>query len=404
MVALSALFMSLVLLSPHDLMAIDEQPPIIAVANNNIYAVSPLDGDARLLVERPAEKEQALQDIGVPRSLDLSRMSPDNTKFAYTAPLYEMLDPVFEDQTWPDFQGVRLRDLTLVDIASGQLTPITHQGDNLAEMVESDTLSVFKDLTWSVDGQRLYFMSAVVSMRNRVPQQMIEYYDLQAGERRVLVKLNPQANILGIYAVSQGLVLIDGSYFEGDFEFTLYGHDGSILNSLEMPLEGVMQCSNPMMFERNPVFVQDDYFYGYYTLDLGPAALLDVASGDTIPLEGELVPAFMSHTHTKTSLRVVGTNLCQLRDGDQWTVTDAEGHFLYSIELKYIDSESQMALSPDGESLAYLKYKSWDVFTPVPIIVTTPEGSHELDFAADEILWGAVDYTFVSVFDVGSGG
>jgi len=276
--ALSALVLSLILLNQRDVLAqaARNDAPIIAVANNNIYAVSPEDDEARLLVERDPEKDKLISGNYGGAAITLSSISPDNTKFAYTTPLHEMLDPEFED---------RQRDITLVDIARGHLTPFTNQEANLAELIESDTISVFEDLTWSVDVQRLYFMTTVKSLRNRVSQQMIEYYDLQAGERRLLVKLNPQANILGLYVVSQGLMLVDGSYFEGDFEFALYDAAGRKVNSLEMPLDGTMQCSNPTIYNRNPVFMQDDYYYGYYTLDLGPAALLDVASGDSIPLE-----------------------------------------------------------------------------------------------------------------------
>lgn len=401
--ALLALLVGFVLLNPHLLQAVDEEHPIIARVHNDIYAVSPSDGSARLLVERDDEKDALISGTYGGSAITLFPISPDNTKFAYTTPLHEMLDPEFEDQQ-ADIANLQPRDITIVDIASGSLTPITNQGPRLAELVESDTISTFDNLTWSVDGQRLYFLTTVKSLRNRVPQLMIEYYDLQTGEQQTLVTLNPQASIMGLHAVSEGLVVVDATVFEGDFKFTLYGPDGSEINALAMPLDGTMQCSNPTIYSRNPMFMQDDYYYGYYTLDLGPAALLDVASGESIPLEGSFVPAVISHTHRDTSLRVVGANLCSLMDGDAWIVTDAAGDFT-SIELNYIEANDdlEIALSPDGQSIAYRKYETYTPLSLMAIMVATVDGTRELDFEATQILWGAVDFTFAQV-NMGSGG
>ncbi len=113
-------------------------------------------------------------------------------------------------------------------------------------------------------------------------------------------------------------------------------------------------------------------------------------------LEGEFVPAFTSHTHRDTSLRVVGANLCSNRDGDAWIVTDAEGRFISLLELNYIDADDdlEIALSPDGQSIAYRRYETATPLSTLPIIGATAEGAHELGFAATQVLWGAVDFIF----------
>lgn len=394
--ALITLSLSLIALTPSDLFAIGEEAPIIAMAGTNIYAVSPVDGEARLLVERSPEQDEALNDASMGMGLSLSQISPDNTKFAYTAPLYEVLDPAFDSKR-EDIADIRPVDLTLVDIATGEQTPITNQGDNLAEAVAQDKLTTFTDIIWSADGQRLYFVANRLSMRNRAPQRTIEFYDVASGEKGVLVQLNPRVQLVGIYAASQGVVLLDGAQNQSDYTFTLYAPDGSIINAVDMELFGTIDCTNGAMFDLNPVFKKDDYHYGYYGFEDGEAipTLLDVASGDSFPLDVSQFPSFMSHANHSDSLRVVHANLCYYADaGEPWVVTDAEGVEVTSMPLNDINGTYEMAISPAGQSIAYIYPYDREFREPGAIIVMDAQGTRELDFKANQIRWGAIDFTF----------
>ena len=396
--ALSALFMSLVLLSSHNLMAIGEEAPIIALANNNIYLVSPTDGDARLVVERDPEKDALIAEKFGTASLKLSPISPDNTKFAYVAPLYEVLDPAFEDKQ-REIANLHPRDITLVDIASGALTPITDQGANFAEAVENDKLTNFSHLTWSIDGQRLYYLASVLSLRNRVPQRRIEYYDLASGERQVLAKLSPQAELIGLYPVHPGVVALTRPPNQTDFDFTLYDPDGFMLNLIKMPLPGSMDCTNGTLFDMNPVFHEDRYYYGYYphkTSEVIPA-LLDTALEDTSLLSEDQYPTIISRTNPDTSLRVVYTGMCDYNLSTRWMIADVEDNVTNYPPLMGVSHLFEMALSPDGALLAILDPNRDNVSDLAPITIIDADGIRELDFVANQIRWGAIDFTFTSV-------
>src|SRR6187549_437109 len=121
--ALSTFLLSFGLIRPHALLAqqTSAEAPIIAVVENDIYAVSPRDGSARLLVGRSGVPAAGLKAIGVYDYVTLSAISPDNTKIAYTAPVYEQTDPAFDEQR-RDIGRINPKDITLVDIASGEQT------------------------------------------------------------------------------------------------------------------------------------------------------------------------------------------------------------------------------------------------------------------------------------------
>ena len=372
--------------------ALESEAPVIALSNNAIYAVSPHDGTSRLLVERDAVQDAALDQLYVNSTLSLSPISPDGTKFAYIAPLYEILDPAFASEVAQTSQ-IRPTDITLVDIASGTQTPITRQGATFAEAVAQHKLETFSNLLWSVDGQRLYFETTIESLRNRVPQTMIEYYDLKSGERRVLLRLNAHTQLMGIYALVEGLVTLVHTDNDIAFEFTLYDDVGTVLSVVNQSLPDWMGSTNSTMFTMNPVFQADAYWYGYYGRESQGVipSLLNTATGETSVLVEGLYPAFISHAHAATSLRIVQVD--PYGQETIWEVADAEGHLMSDMSLKGVVLQSEIALSPRGDTIAFLKPGS-DYGTPVSIVLMDAKGKRELDFKATQIQWGAIDYTF----------
>jgi hypothetical protein len=372
----------------------DGEAPIIALSNNNIYAVSPIDGEARVLGERDAEQDARLNEMFVSPTLALSPISPDQTSFAYIAPLYEVLDPAFAADA-PQIVSMRPTDITVVDIASGTQTPITNQGATFAESIAQHNLSVHSNLTWSQDGRRLYFLTTTLSLRNRLPEYLIEYYDLDSGQREVFVHLTSQTRFMGLYAVSEGLVMLTRKDDNIAFEFTLYDPDGTVLNVVEQDLPDWLGVTNGTMLLMNPVFQG----YGYYSEDstgLVPS-LLDIATGESRVLGLYVYPAFVSHANPDESLRVVLLDASGSED-TLWVVVDSDGIGIpsLSLSLKGVVFQSEIALSPDGDRIAFLKPGGIPYEAPVPIMVMDEEGVRELDFAANQIQWGVIDYAFSS--------
>jgi hypothetical protein len=333
--------------------------------------------------------------------LELSPISPDNTKFAYTTPLYEVLDEAYEDRR-SELANLRPRELFIVDIVSAKITPITDYAAHFAEAVKSDKIVNISDLTWSVDGKRLYFLSSVLSARNRVPQKSIEYYDLASNETRIMVKLNSQVDVVGLYAMAEGLLLLDGAQNQGQYAFTLYDTNGEIINSTDMELMGAQDCTNGLMFGMNPVVSSDDYFYGFYAFQPEPylesPSLLDVASNTETVVEGEAFPALMSHANPDESLRLVFEGSCDYDEAELWKVTDPQGNHIESTYILLDGNRDlfELTLSPDGQTVAMLNPKG-DFYDPDPIIIMDANSRRELNFAANQILWGATDFTFSSV-------
>ena len=394
--ALSSLLLSLVCLYPHDLLAVDEEAPIIALANNNIYAVSPVDGDARVLVERDPVKDTALNAAHIGPRISLISLSPDSTKFIYSAPLYEVLDPVFEPKR-DKIATIRPEELILVDIETGEQTLITNQAASLAEAVEKDSLTVYSDPTWSIDGERLYFFSIVRPMhRNRVQRKALEYYDVITGERGVIAKISSETSIRGLYSLPQGVLLVSGIQNRAEFTYTLYMDDGTILNTGDMTILDTMDCTNGPVFSMNPMLHDYNYSFGYYSFEETQplATLLDVSTGNSTVMEPETYVGLVSQANPHESLRLLFTQACYYNEfSDRWVATDAEGHYIESMAFPGVESVYELAISPDGQSIARLQ-PTGDYLEPDPIIVMDVNGEHELDFKANKIMWGATAFTF----------
>lgn len=381
----------------------DTEAPIIALSNNNIYAVSPVDSEARLLVERDAAQDDQLNKILVRPILNLSPISPDQTAFAYIAPLYEVLDPTFAaDLGQAAFVG--LSDVTLVDIASGEQTPITRQAENFAESIAEGGVSTFSHLTWSPAGRYLYFLSTKISLRNRAPQLEIQFYDREAGEYQTLVQLPSQANVVGLYGMTQGLAVLtknEEGMASNLFEFTQYDYEGNRLNTVEMELPDWVGPTNGTMLTMNPVFEKDDYHFGFYQngSDSSSLVIMSPATGTifvpTVLPVPQRYPAFMSRTNPTEPLKVALIDAAGTGD-TLWAVVQ-DGAVVPSMSLKGVVFQSEIALSPDGHQMAFLKPGGTPYAEPVPIMVMDENGKRELDFMANQILWGAIDYTFAVI-------
>lgn len=409
--AITTVLLGLIVLTPRDLLAIGEEFPIVALSDNNIYFVSPEDGETRLIVERDAEKDALLKEIYAGAELQLGPMSPYNTHFAYTEPLYEMLDSAYEDKR-VEIANLRPRELFLVDMATGEITAITHQGENFADAVKNDALINISNLTWSIDNQRLYFLASKRSLRNRVPQNTIEYYDMASGEVRVLASLNSQIEVVGLYPLFTDLLLLDGAQNQGSYTFTQYDSEGTVVNTVDMELTGSMDCTNGLMFDMNPVFDANiiDYYYGYYVFkeDTGEMlpSMLNVRSNNSTSLDESFFPAIISQINPLQSLRLVLTKPCDYSEDEKWALADISGEVIEGARFTDVYYSYELSISPDGQSVAMLNGDTIRIIDVNSETTSTEEiggksitflednATRELDFSATQLMWGAMNFTF----------
>jgi hypothetical protein len=106
----------------------------------------------------------------------------------------------------------------------------------------------------------------------------------------------------------------------------------------------------------------------------------------------------MSHTNPDESLRLVFEGSCDYDEVEMWKVTDPQGNHIESTYILLDGNRDlfELTLSPDGQTVAMLNPEG-DFYDPDPIIIMDANSRRELDFKANQILWGATDFTFAPV-------
>lgn len=364
--------------------------PIVAVSNNSLYAVSPTDGSVRLLVERSAEADEALRGIRVNPTLRLSALSPDHSSIAYIAPIDEILEPLYRNQLQQITQ-IQPNDIYLVDIAKGEQTAVTKQAENLAQASANGMFRVHDYPTWSYDGQRLYYEVETRYLIEQPPTHTIEYYDVATGETETLATLPRNPIIVGLYAVPEGLLALNVLSNSGLFEFTLYGPDGETLHQMQTTITDYLGYTNNTMIRMNPIQSDGSYGFGLFGFETGDAVpgIIDLLTGENMPLDDALLPAFISRANPETSLRVALANFLP-EDGPTWMVTDPAGEIVTALPIESIAGMYRIALSPDGQAVAYSNLGT--------IFIEDANGIREFELAdVNDIEWGPVDFAFAPI-------
>jgi hypothetical protein len=160
--------------------------------------------------------------------------------------------------------------------------------------------------------------------------------------------------------------------FNGNTTLTLYGHDNQIVYQFDQ--NGVYYY--PIVHEgRAHYALQDDF--GSIT------SLLDVKTGEPRPIGVGYYPATVSQGHVEESLRVgyfIGSTSWYGIYGADNPRTIGEIDDLEGVRF---------AIAPDGQSVAYVKYEGGP---KAPIQIIDAQGTvRELPFAAEQVIWGAVD-------------
>lgn len=371
--------------------------PIIARVGSGLYAVSPISGEARLLDEVSPDLDALLQTNYAGYGIRLDSLSPDNTLLAYTTALGDLLNPDYADVQKPLAQRAP-NDVYVVDVVNGERRAVTSQASTFAEVVGEGVVENYHDLTWSLDGSRLYFVAEGRPWDNRPTTRSLYYYDVAAGTTHEVgdllrPPLTADNQFIGLYPVREGIAALHALDYNGNFRFVVFGEDDRIINQFDIQLMGI-QDVNAWMFDYNPIHTGDKHMFGYFTIGSdGPLpSVLDLPSGSSEAVSPSGHVTVVSHAAPSSSLRIV---LESLLVGDvPWVVADKDGNHLMTLDTVVYGKDA--AIAPDGATMAYLGARG-KTGVPRDILIFDGSESRSLGFAANEILWGAVEYSFADM-------
>lgn len=366
--------------------------PIIALTpENDLYAVSPADGSATLLLDRDPEQDALLEANGRLADLVLGQVSPGGDYVAYSAPLYEILDPFYSNQQ-DDLLRLLPRDIYLLNIETGEQTPVTDLAETLPNAVTQGSVPLYRTFFWSAAGDRLYYTNARPRSTDQEAQFTLDYFDPASGETGTLTQLDP--NVSYFYPLQIGVMTIAltlGEPIDDMMDITIYGEDGSILEQYEFP--------NPALDLLYPIDFDPFEYEGREAI-----AFMDIAGDDdTIhllyPETGEFTPIPLYPTPALTSrtqdeglyASVIGlSDRLSTATTYRWYVVEADGMGNYPV-FAARGQVTQVVPAPDGSAIAYI-----DPLTD-EITLVNREEARGLSFEAAAIAWGAPLYTVVNI-------
>lgn len=329
------------------------QPPIIAQRKNKWYAVSPVDGSAKLLVV-PAEGEKLMPLLE-------NNLSPDGQWLAYIT-----RKPVKE------LNNASRSKLFLLNLQTGVAEEIRPSGVFDRPLPPTHVAQILYP-TWSYDGSRLYYVWQELETRGNwvTVAEQLAYYDMAQNSHHVAGRLDPVGVQDGLTAVANGMVLRTVKAGRDTITMTFFSYDNSFIK--ESKLEAIYQT--PLVFEG-----QTYYAEGENSLITG---LVDMATGERHPLDGTHYPAMFSRNAGDESLRV----FFLFDHGAKWVIYNRDG----KTQLDRLTDKmgARMAVSPDGQHMAFILYKKPGVGS---IQVMDDDGTtHDLQFDAELMVWGAVE-------------
>jgi len=334
-----------------------KQTPIIALADNKLYAVSAEDGSARVLAE-PTITEQPIA------ALRVGSISPDGKQLVYMT------------QSAPDVSldkyGSHMYLLTIADGSTEELEP---KGGVFDVPMPKGYVSQIDMPTWSLDGQRIYYFRSQYALGKQGDQKpkLLAYYDVNTHKHVLVARFDPTNQMENLQAVKDGmLVRWYKPGFDGPTYSAFYGLDSQ---------------------SNKPADVSAMYLYGlrdtdgtyYYARlnDFGDVhSLVNVATGDEKPSDVGFYPAAQSLMNGERSMHLFSVQ----GSISTYYVYDAENY------ITSIDDQSgfSFALAPDGQSVAYLLFENG---SKASIQIMDMNGDvRKLDFEAEQIVWGAIDF------------
>ena len=262
MVILLAVLLPMLVTMAHD---VGNQPPIIAMRENKLYSVSPVDGAATVIVAPAADEAFTwLEDNDVSR---------DRKWLAYVI-----------EKRIAEMNNIS-SNLFLMNLETGKVDVIKPSGGVFDRPLPATHLTTMNLPTWSYDGSRLYYVLSEIDTRGTgaVLSELLTYYDIAQGEHHLVGRLDPKNILEGLWAVESGVIVRSFKRGSDVADVTLYAPDNSIIKQIE----GISVMPTPVAYEGQT-------YYAELSIEQEVVKLTNVVTGEIRDMTGIAYPAAAS--------------------------------------------------------------------------------------------------------------
>lgn len=321
---------------------------IIAQAGNKLYAVSPVDGTAAVLVA-PQSQQVAIRPINA--------ISPDGQHLAY----------VLERRG--EKTSVVTTDLYLLNLVTGNSMIVVPSGGVFDRSIPATYYFQMVYPSWTVDGTRLYYAQRILDVKkqNAVVELQLVYYDIAQNQHHLVARLNPERILENVWATQAGVVVRQMTRGSEEVDVKLYGFD----NSVGKRVVGVSSLPNTVELDGQMYYSEIDYTGAIIRLT-------SVETGAERDVSSQSFLAWRSLQAGEKSLRIYAD---YGHDGTHLHIYDADKRLIGDL----VSGQGfQQAIAPDGKSLAFIDGRSGNIQ-----LMDETGSIHELPFEAQSIVWGA---------------
>lgn len=324
--------------------------PIIAQAGNKLYAVSPVDGTATVLVA-PRSQQVAI------RPINANALSPDGQHLAY----------VLERRG--EKTSVVTSDLYLLNLTTGNSVIVVPSGGVFDRSIPATYYVQMVYPSWTVDGSRLYYARRILDLKkqNAVVELQLAYYDVAENQHHLVARLDPERILENVWATKIGVVVRQMTWGSEEVDVKLYGFD----NSAGKRVVGVSSLPNTVEVDGQMYYSEIDY----------TGAIIRLASVETGDERGVTAQSFLAWRSLQAGGKSLRVYADYGHDGTHLHVYDADKKLIKDL----VSGQGfQQAIAPDGKSLAFVDGQAGN------IQVMDETGTiHELPFEAQSVVWGA---------------
>lgn len=327
-----------------------KEAPIIAQAGNKLYAVSPADGTATVLVA-PRSQQVAI------RTINANALSPDGHHLAY------VLERRGEKTT------VVTSDLYLLNLVTGNSTIVVPSGGVFDRSIPATYYVQMVYPSWTPDGTRLYYARRMLDVKkqNAVVELQLAYYDVAENQHHLVARLDPERILENVWATKVGVVVRQMTWGSEEVDVKWYAFD----NSAGKRVVGVSSLPNTVEVDGQMYYSEIDY----------TGAIIRLASVETGEERDVIAQSFLawrSFQAGEKSLRIYDD---YRHDGTHLHVYDADKRLVKDL----VSGQGfQEAIAPGGQSLAFIDGRVGNIQ-----VMDETGAVHELPFKAESIVWGA---------------
>jgi hypothetical protein len=366
--------------------------PIYVLNGGGIYAVSPIDGRVETLVAAPTNYADFFSEYQEPTAIfDADWLSPDGQYLAYRT---YARDPQHPDQVE---MNPRRAEVHVVDVRAGG-APIN------VPLFEAGA-SEISDLAWSADGQALYVAALDAGLSGEYLLK-VERGAWAVPSQTARVPLQPDATGRHVYATDFGAVIMDFALQSPHYDFVYQNFETGDQRSYQVDYDLSPDVNLSINTPFTPLVIDERLRYGLVNWLTGELLYsVDLETGEVTPMsDHSYFPGMLANAPQAESLHVSSfqfngvTTELMLRDADSNIVGTIDDVYVYGFGMQGDGSGSAFALSPDGQSLAYLSGVRDVEHQNHPQIMIWHDGEvTPLNVVADALAWGPVYYA--TVFD-----